>query len=190
MNFEALTGVGRRNVQIADLELLEKLPALQKLQFRGEDVTDDWLARVGKLTRVRELRIGPSPISSRGIHHLRPLKDLRVLDISYSNVDDEAIDPISRLPQLEELDLSETRVSDSGVIKLARLEKLHILTLGNSHGKTTISRASEGVLCNMKSLRKLDIFCTEYDEEGVKVLQKFLPDCKIISRYQSDDDSE
>lgn len=182
VDFDSLRGEFGPRVQRDQFEHLLKLPKLQCLRIPFDHVTDEWMPVIGKLVKLTELNLSLASVTNDGVEHLRPLKDLRVLDLSEAKIDDSAMEVITKLSRLEELNLHNTNVTDFGVVELMKLERLRALTIGNKQDGKLIGRSSEGALCNMKSLRKLDIWHTSFDAEGVAVLKKFLPDCEIVSR--------
>lgn len=181
VDFDGMNGVDGRGVGKAEFEHLAELQNLQFVGGHGDDIADDWMTALGKLRGLRELRLIHADITSKGIEHISNLRELRRLDLRYTHVDDTACGIIAGFEKLEELNLSETEVADLGVVALMNLKNLRVLSIGRSSMGPRITRACEGALCNMKSLRKLDIRETSFDQDGIAVLKKFLPDCEITA---------
>jgi hypothetical protein len=75
------------------------------------------------------------------------------------------------------LDLGEAEVTDAALKDLKALKKLKSLNL---HG-TKITDAGLNHLAGLTDLRSLDLVFTKVTAAGVRVLQKALPECKIVS---------
>lgn len=73
------------------------------------------------------------------------------IDLSGANITDADLVHVSACPAVERLDLSNTRITDNAVARLATLERL----------------------------RWLKVAATGLTEEGLRNLQRNLPDCKV-----------
>jgi len=97
----------------AELNRLRDLPRLEDLEViedpRRSRVTDDSLAQLRGMTRLKRLRISGRAVSDAGMAHLSTLRNL------------------------EELELYRTHVSDAGIVQLAGLKRLQVLRLVSSH---------------------------------------------------------
>jgi hypothetical protein len=93
-------------------------------------------------------------------------------------VSDEGMKEIAKLTNLNSLYLYGTNVTDAGLNELLALKNLTTLNLG--YTKVTDTGLIE--LAKLKNLKTLDISRFTWGSitfEGVKELQKALPDCKI-----------
>ena len=75
------------------------------------------------------------------------------------------------------LDLTQTDISDTALKQLEPLADLRSLSLGESIGDARLA-----ALQGLTHLRTLHLRANKVSEEGIKNLQKNLPNCKI-SRY-------
>ena len=103
---------------------------------------------------VSHMDLGRTNVSDRGVALLRSFYNLTWLSLRNTNVGDGAIDGISRLQSLWYLNLVGTKVTDKGLHKLAAI----------------------------KTLREIYLWSTDVSDDGVAMLQKALPDAKIIFR--------
>ena len=97
-----------------DDDLLFLEPAFSRIavaSFIGNDLSDDGLYHVGKMTSLRELHLQQTRINGSGLVHLSELRNLVTLDLSKSRVTNGHILNVITLPSLEELYLNECDVS-------------------------------------------------------------------------------
>jgi Leucine-rich repeat (LRR) protein len=146
------TGIGD-----AGLTELKDLKSLKDLGLAGATrLTDKATETVKEFTNLDHLAL-PSTITEKGVKNLAPLKKLKVLYIGGANLTDGAVKDIAEnMPELEELELGlfakeGTRITDESISQLSKLKKL----------------------------RKLGLVGSKITAEGLKQLEKALPDCRI-----------
>jgi hypothetical protein len=112
-------------------EVLAKVGCLARLRWLcvfDSKFSDAGLAHLEGLTELRELRLRCTPTSDAGLAHLRRMVNLSLLDVAYTEVGDAGLLHLERLTELTELRLYHTSVSRAGEEKLRRaLPKLTIL---------------------------------------------------------------
>ncbi len=86
------------------------------------------------------------------------------------------MDWVAKMSKLESLSLEYTAVSDAGFAKLAGLTQLH----GTAPRSRRTSRTLPiKVLSGMSKLHYMDLYHTEFSEQGYESLKKALPACDI-----------
>lgn len=179
---------------------LEMLLGVSPAEFEQEylsylQVTDDDLARLTGPERIRNLSLGRTSVTDRGVRHLASCQNLLWLDLSLTKttdiglaavkdrsslrqlflegtkISDESLKLIGKLSDLEELDLSSVPITDEGLAPLSRLTKLRVLYLTNS----PISDAGLSHLKELAALEKLEVTGTKVTPEGLAQLRAVLP---------------
>jgi hypothetical protein len=114
------------------LELLERLPELERLVFIESDLDDAGLQRIAELEALEQLLLLGARISDEGVAHIARLEELRVLRLDRTQVGDEGLRRLAPLANLERIDLAQTRVTDGGLKHLAALPSLHRVYLSGT----------------------------------------------------------
>ena len=96
---------------------LELLPGVASLDLSDAPITDEGMARLRGLTRLRKLCLADTHITGAGLERL---SGLTVLDLSGTPVTDAGLERLKELTQLRELHLGSLRVTDAGVEALHR----------------------------------------------------------------------
>jgi hypothetical protein len=134
------------------LELLNRLPRLQRLVLIDTHLTDAGLGKISEQGSLEQLLLLGANITDNGLAHLAQLTELKTLRLDNTQIGDEGLKHVRRLGRLERLDLVGTRVTDAGLEHLAGLAQLRQLYLNG----------------------------TAVTEEGVNRLQERLPEAKIV----------
>jgi hypothetical protein len=136
----------------AALASLRGNTSLEMLRL-GPGITDAGLCHVKGLTGLRELRLDSAEgITDAGMVYLKALTSLQKLSLQYTCVGDEGVALLSGMTRLKELQREGTRVSDAAVPHLGGLQQLELLTLAG----------------------------TAISETGAQLLEKALPNCRIL----------
>jgi Leucine-rich repeat (LRR) protein len=114
-------------------------------------VSDEGLAQLERLPKLKRLSLNNTPITDAGLEHLKGLKELQKVYAVDTKITDAGLEHLKELKSLEVLSLVGTQVTDDG------LEKLKELT----------------------ELKTLFVFGTKVTEAGAKKLQEALPKLKI-----------
>jgi hypothetical protein len=80
----------------------------------GPQGSDAVIAQVGKLSRLRQLFLDGSHVTSAGMVHLKGLTSLQELNLDSTSVDDTGLGPLKGLTGLQVLSLRRTCVTDVG----------------------------------------------------------------------------
>lgn len=162
---------------------LTSLPALEKLNFMENGLSDAALIHIGKIETLTTLTFGDHLITDAGLKHLANLKKLTHLNLCWpdtkngGSITDKGLDEIAKLTSLETLDLRATQVTDAGLGKLRSLPKLKTLELGN----TPITDQGLVALQSIKSLKRVNLLnCKGVTAQGISDLKKALPDCQVV----------
>jgi hypothetical protein len=127
------------------LEPLTRLRDVESVDLTdGFQIREDQLDILGRLTRLKSLRLGmtqepwivklgPSPRGDVAIGHLSGLIMLEELDLSGSGVTDAGLQKLLPLSRLSTLNLRDTRIGDSAIPALAALGSLRELDLGGTN---------------------------------------------------------
>jgi hypothetical protein len=111
---------GELPITDAALKELSTFPELTSLHITScPGVTDQGLAEVGRLTKLRRLDVGFCSINGEGLVHLAKLNNLRELSLKRTGVSDDDLHHLEGLDQLEWLSLSDTQVTPEGIDKLS-----------------------------------------------------------------------
>ena len=130
---------------------------VESLQLRETRITNDGLKQVARLQSLRFLDLDKnSKITSQGIAHLKRLKGLTTLKLADklflgAEFDHSILKTIKELPNLTSLTIDARNMGNDAVPDLQ----------------------------SMKQLKELDIQSTSITKDGVRQLQKALPQCTI-----------
>jgi hypothetical protein len=153
------------------LRKLSTQTSVRTLQLGGDQVTDDNLADVGRMTGLEELSISWGyHLTDRGFLHLSGLRRLRILELDHSKMTDASLGAIGQLTNLEELRIAGAGFSDRGLAQLEGLTRLKYLSLGE--GNHQISDAGLESLKGMKELEYIDLGGCHVSDEGIAKLRE------------------
>ncbi len=144
-------------------------------ELTGPEISDAGLAYVGRMTHLRELRIGSANVTDVGLAQLRGLTELRELTIAGAPFTDAGLAHLNGLAQLEKLSISlprqpngqETAFSDQGLEQLRGLTRLKELKISFDN-ITDVGMAHLGALAQ---LEELTILNDKITDDGLKHLQ-------------------
>jgi hypothetical protein len=129
--------------------------------------TDNELAHVGRLVRLRSLSLVQSNVSDAGLVHLKGLTNLSVLGLRRAEVTDAGLVYLKGLTNLSVLNLGGTRVTDAGLTQLKELTNLSVLDLGG----TRVTGAGLTQLKGLPNLSGLGLYGTEVTDAGLEHLK-------------------
>jgi hypothetical protein len=90
------------------------------VDFHGEKITDDVLARLGIFTGLRGLGLIGTRVTDDGLAHLESMSRLESVYIESDQITDAGLQHLKRLPKLEYLCVPCPGISDSGTSELKR----------------------------------------------------------------------
>ena len=121
---------------------------------------DGLLLIITKWPEMQNMNVGATQITDAGLKHLRNVQSLRSLYVSLTDITDEGTKELAALQGVATLSLRGTRVTDQTVRHLKA----------------------------MTNLTKVDLADTQVTAAGVAELQAALPNCKMITGSDEDDD--
>ena len=145
-------------------KFLIKLPRLSYLSA-GEHVTDDGLASIATLLRLRVLFL-EGPFTDAGLPKIRTLKRVERLFITSDLVSDAGMAVITELPKLYRLGFDTPRFSDAGVATLSKCRNLTAITEIRSNISAKGRRLLRMALpnCDLDLLDKRHRHCSDDNE--------------------------
>lgn len=179
----------------ATLELVAKIPGLERLDLHQCPITDDGLAYLKGMSSLKELNLSDCDFTDAGLSSLASLTNLQLLNLASSFgdspqikgpglaalagltklqmlvldknlIDDAGLTHLKNLKGLRELYLEQTRVTGPGLANLAALPELTVLSLN----ETKISDEGLEGLKSASSLQVLNLRGTLLRGPGLKNL--------------------
>jgi Leucine rich repeat len=157
----------------ADLIMAGNLRRLEAIFLQGRvgQVTNDGLANLASLTRLKQLQLHSTAIDDIALDHVSGLTSLRSLALDSTKISDAGLKKLKRLTQLTYLSLQSTSITDGGLAELSGLVNLESLDLIH----TGVSDAGLMHLKGMKRLTYLYVADTMVTDVGLRRLQEVLP---------------
>ena len=149
---------------------------VEKVNLDYVRVTDDEMAHLQGLTRLRVLRLKSARVTDAGLAYLQGLTDLRELRLGNTHVTSAGLFHLRGLTGLQELRLSGTQVTDEGLVYIQRLRDLQLLWLGS----TQVTDAGVAHLKDLTSLEMIDLCNTRVTDAGLVQLRGALPHCIVV----------
>lgn len=159
---------------ITEIESIDELPRVKKLDMRTEVLSDKVAVAIGKASHLEELSLACSEISQTQADALRGLRNLVKLGINWSWVSRSCLGRFSSIKSLKEL--SCFSVDDQHAPALREFRGLTSLRLNGSG----ITDAGVGKLRILHNLRQISLQDTAVSENAVESLERSLPGCKVM----------
>lgn len=158
----------RHSITDTEVQRLKKLTNLRRLDLGGTPVTDASLVHLKGFTNLQRLSLSITQVSDSGLEHLTGLTRLVELNLSHSKVSDSGLEHLKGMSNLELLYLHGTQVTDSGLIHLKGLANLQRLYLAT----TQVSDTGLEHLTGLNNLRRLHVNRTEVTDAGLEHLKE------------------
>jgi hypothetical protein len=136
--FSEVYAVYHNNTTITDdeIELLERFPRLQDLNLSGCHMSVAGMARISRLTTLRDLALGgirprDDELAGFDFAQLKALTQLEGLALCDTSVSNHDLGQLKELRQLTNLFLDRTNVTDAGLEELKGLTHLTFLSLSD-----------------------------------------------------------
>ncbi len=142
--------------------IVEACPALRRLYFRANELTDTGIAAIARLQSLEELSIGGGRITAAGLEPLTRLASLRYLDL-WGRFDDLVMPYARKMESLDTLKLSDQHITVVGLKQLAGHPRLRVLDLFN----TDVSVDGFSSFKHLPALRKLNLGQRSRKVEGL-----------------------
>jgi hypothetical protein len=160
---------GRRaNVTDESLFVLLQLPDLCRVAVGGNRFTEEGVAHLAQLPKLRELDI--SNVTADGLRQLAAARELRELVLSWHDTDDAVLSGVAELTQLTSIQLYDTSVTANGLAAVSNLTSLEEINFLGS------ARIGEGALKHFAALpnvRTLMLCGTSIGDADLAELSKF-----------------
>ena len=144
------------------------LEVVNAVDLSGQEVADDLLQEVTRLTSITELILDRTGLNNRQLGLLRSLRTLKRLSLNDTAITDIGLAHLSSLNRLESLDLRHTATSDEGLRQVVKLVRLKELILGD----TKVTDEGLGLLQNLRQLEILDLRHTQVTDAGLDNLSE------------------
>lgn len=112
--------------KVEHLELLHKLPRLERLYLARTETTDEHLKIIGSLKQLRRLALWGTRITNSGVRHLESLEELRRLDVHENKLSEASMVSFAKLRKLRNLRVSYRSWSDLGLHQLGKIPQVHV----------------------------------------------------------------
>jgi serine/threonine protein kinase/Leucine-rich repeat (LRR) protein len=104
-----------RELGDGSLSLIETLPSLRSLGFRGTRLSDAACERLAKLPDLEQLDISSTKVTDGGVAALASLKKLRQIGLARTAVSDAATGSLSQMKSLKRIDLAGNKMSAEAI---------------------------------------------------------------------------
>jgi len=186
---------------------LKDLPKLMSIDVNGAAITNSGMKAIGDLKQLTSLNIAGNSqiddtgfgyiegltkleglfayhlyrITDEGLKHLKGMRNLKDLRVGSHGITDKGMEQLAGFEKLSNLTVDNSKITDSGLKNLKDLKNLNALGLRN----TPITDVGLKHLESMKKLQYLVLQETKVTPQGISELQKALPECKIISDFET-----
>jgi len=138
-------------------------PSWDQPFYKENRVSDQTMARIAWLPRLKQLHFADARITDVGMAHLARLRDLEHINLAFTHVTDVGMVNLVNLTRLKSLILVGTDITDRGLIQLARLHRLESLDLG----RTGVSDAGLIHLRGLTRLKSLNLDKARVTDAGL-----------------------
>jgi hypothetical protein len=144
-----------------EINRLTDLPSLLRLNIHSRSLREADLAVIGRLPRLRELRLFEVALEGPALKSLVGLKHLKQLHLG-TQIDDSYLEQVGKLTTLENVTLIPDYVSDAGLQFLSNIPKLNLILLTAT---APISDSRVEALCRLENLDVLWFFDAHFTDE-------------------------
>lgn len=128
-----------------DVALLIGMPKLRFLDVSSNPLSDDALKSIAKLSGLEELDISRTDVDGHLLGELQNISRLRKIRLAGTKIDDSTLEELAKVRSLEDISLTHTEISAEGLMKLAPLHRLRLLAIPGEriYGKATHDNMAE-----------------------------------------------
>ena len=175
-SFPEVQKVSLQFLEVSDrgLENLRFARQLMELNLSNTIVTNDGIARCGKLWRLQSLKLEGTRCTGAGLQQLQ-LGQLKSLGLANTATMDHDLACLASATELEVLELAHTRVTDNALRSIASLSRLWRLDLDG----TQITDRALQLIANLPSLQTLNISQTAVTAAATARLREQRPEIRI-----------
>lgn len=147
-----------------DLALVAALPRVRYVSLQWPGLTDRGLHHVGALLELSELSIVDGRVTATGLRELASLRNLRSLSLANVQADDSSMEMLSSLTIMRELRLRSLPIRGTGFAALPEgLVSLHV-------SYCPVGDKAMDRLRHLRQLEEVVVYRTDVTEYGVRVL--------------------
>jgi serine/threonine protein kinase/Leucine-rich repeat (LRR) protein len=168
------------------VEQFKDMKQLVQIFLENTQIDDAGLGHLTGLTNVNALGLYGTAITDSGLKQLKGMKQLRVLSLGNTRITNAGLKELAGLKNLNRLGLNQCKLTDASLEFLKDLKNLQDLTLDF----TPITDAGLQHLYGLKKLEDLNLRDTKVTAKGIDKLQKALPNCKIVSDFETTNEPE
>ena len=163
-----VTGVSLNATSITDREMvvLTRLSRLRDLSMQHTEISTIGLEQLGNVRSVERLNLGHTLLGDNALPMLASLTNLRVLEMPSTLVDGSGLSALKGLPNLRELNLDSAPIGNEGMQVLAQLTALESLVRRH----TDITDPGMAHFATLKNLKRLDLTSLDITEKGLEGL--------------------
>ncbi|MDR3110748.1 MAG: hypothetical protein LBU65_13855 [Planctomycetaceae bacterium] len=166
-----------KSVGDAELDVIGSIATLKRLNLARTGLIDDSLIKLSTLKQIEWLDLSGNKLTFDSLPHLTTLsgtlQTLRLNDFKWGQ---RGLEPLKKFVNLRNLSLSRSVVSDTDSGAFIMLGKLESLTINNTNASDKVLE----ILGTLTTLRSLDLRETRVTNNGVKALQKKLPELNVV----------
>jgi hypothetical protein len=140
---------------------------------------------LSRFSQLHTLMFFDVKISNAILLDCQRFSHLKSLTFCECDLDNEGLYAITKIKHLKDLDLTDACITDQGLVyiqELRELESLKFESLKDEVSPIDISNEGLMYLKGLRNLTSLTLVKTKVTDEGVKMLQQALPNCKIEHR--------
>lgn len=149
-------------------EAIPTHPNFEELMIDCPSLADDDLCVIGRLAKLKVLKLTSGVVTDTGMYHLNDVRDLEELALEFPNATDDGFVGLKPQPVLKSLRLDTSGVGDRGVTHMTTSPLLQILVLN----ETQITDAGLIALPLLPELRVLHAEGTRIGNDGVAALTR------------------
>lgn len=139
------------------------------------NMEDNELIQAALFRKLDHLVVKSPRITDEGVAGICGLPRLRYVALDSPKIGDPSIKHLARLPSLEHLSLMRTGVTDAGMKDIVAMPKLKQLDLND----TALTDVGLMTLVGAKKLEMLVVDRTKVTEAGLKAFREARPECKL-----------
>ena len=161
----------------AGINHIKKLEKLTFLSLDHAHVDDAGIKQLQALQKLESLGLKSTNVTDVGIVHLKKIPTIKVLSIDGTTVGDAGLEHLKGL-ELTALNARSTKITDAGLKHLTTTQLPYLRLRLSGTG------VSDAGLEHIKAIKtrivEIELNDTKVSADGVKALQKALPNCKVI----------
>ncbi|MBQ7813020.1 MAG: hypothetical protein IJ387_00825, partial [Thermoguttaceae bacterium] len=122
---------------VEDMALFGRLLDLEKVFFLGSNFTDEFLAQLSELKKLKTITVQNSEITVETLKMFATYPELTSLDLRRNlKLDNDAMETIPTFPKLERLYVYYNSLSNSGMNKISKAQTLKVVDARGCNGVT------------------------------------------------------